>query len=163
IVLHALTSGFNVQDPTTAPVTFFTFFNDAKVPVSYVGLFAAPFVPSKDYEAVKQHPVVRDSFLKKGEIDIVITSPGQHNDPCILPNGVLVGLSPEEASKLEKAGWVGDIQWQPYSADKVLQVKTRMRILRIFEFDEFIDMARNPDKRVLLVLGPCRKCGMVRG
>ena len=76
LVVHALSSGgFSADEPQKAPVTYFSYFEDALVNVDYVALFSETFVRSDDdYERVKKNPGVFRSFERSKEIDIVVTS-----------------------------------------------------------------------------------------
>ena len=46
--LHALTSGFDVNKPQTAPVMFFGFFDQLPANIKYVGLFAQAVVKQQE-------------------------------------------------------------------------------------------------------------------
>ena len=74
LVLHALSSGFDITDPLRAPVAFFGSFQNLSMKVDYFGLFVSAAVPWNMYEDVKTQPGVRESFEHAPEVDIVVTS-----------------------------------------------------------------------------------------
>ena len=74
VVLHALTSGFHVDNPHTSPVAFFGLFQELQEQIGYVGLFAPSVVKTSDYSKAKTQPGVKEGFDRKKEIDVVITS-----------------------------------------------------------------------------------------
>ena len=74
--LHALSSGFDVTRPQTAPVSFFGYFGNLGMKIDYVGLFASAVAETKDYKRILQQHGVRDSFFMKDELDLVVTSLG---------------------------------------------------------------------------------------
>jgi DNA-binding transcriptional regulator LsrR (DeoR family) len=64
--------------------------------------------------------------------------------------------------KMYKAGWVGDVQFRPYSAEGPLPENVcPVRAVTLFELDELVRIAkdRTNGKYVVLVAGPCGECG----
>jgi DNA-binding transcriptional regulator LsrR (DeoR family) len=162
LVLHALSSSFDVTDPLRTPVAFFERFEDVGVKVAYVGLFAAAAVSWKDYDAVKRLPGVKESFERAREIDIVVTSlaSATHEHGTLnrfLRLGPATGLN-----DLRKRGWVGDVQYLPYSEHAPITVRSGIRAVTLFELSELVAMARTPGKYVVLVAPPCGKCGELK-
>lgn len=175
LTVHALSSaGLSLEDPDTAPVTFFRFFDDALVDVKFVGLFTEAVVRCEHYRQVVEGPSVRASFDKKHDIDVVITSfnsafrpdaTGQPEDHhCgILKNYLDAWDKHDESRKaLKAAGWAGHVQFLPYSDDGPIHQEAGIRAVVLFELDELAEMARTPGKYVVLMGGPCRECGVVR-
>jgi len=63
---------------------------------------------------------------------------------------------------LRQAGWVGDVQFLPYSQAGPIEQQAGIRTVALFELDELAQMARREDKYVVLLAGPCRECHMTR-
>ena len=162
LALHALTSGFDVFHPTTAPVAFFSYFSEAGVQIKPVGLFSEAVVRWEHYEEIKKLRGVREGFEQAKDIDIVVTSLGSQADPHSLL-GSFMEMAPARGRRnLEKAGWVGDVMWRPYSATKPITVNTGVRAVTIFELDDLVKMAQAPGKHVVLIAAPCGFCGKLK-
>ncbi len=165
LTLHALSSGFSVHMPQTAPVSFFSFFHDAKPHIEYVGLFAQAIVTSEEYERVKQAPGVSESFEAAAEIDLVITSLASaqdgHGDLSHFMKVVADEKNYATATKLEElraAGWRGDVQFRPYAASGPILMDTGVRALTVFELSDLVRLGAADNKEVILVAGPCGVC-----
>ena len=162
--LHALSSGFDVTRPQTAPVSFFGYFGNLGMKIDYVGLFASAVAETKDYKKIMQQHGVRDSFFMKDELDLVVTSLGsashsQGDFSKFMAYGRKGGVR-----ALEKAGWIGDVQYRPYSARGPILVDAGIRAVTLLELDDLRRMASDscPDKHVVVVVGPCAICGHPR-
>lgn len=168
LVLHAIsTGGFLPHEPHKAPSTYFTYFDPSLHQVKFVALFSATVVDNDDYENLKANPGVRFSFEQKGDIDIIVTSLAAADHE----HGLLVQylthlvdqklMPPDLLETMRAAGWVGDVQFQPYSVDGPLPDVCPVRAVTLFELDELVELARDPDngKYVVLVAGPCGECG----
>ena len=161
VVLHALTSGFHVDNPQTAPVAFFGLFRELHDQIGYVGLFGPSVVKGAEYRRTKTQPGVKEAFDRKDDIDVVITSLASHKDA----DGDLNRFLRDDArgqQLLEKHGWVGDVQYRPYSASGPIQQQMPTRAVTLFELGELVKLAQQKDKRVILAAGPCGKCGRTR-
>lgn len=175
LTVHALSSaGLSLDDPDTAPVTFFRFFDDALGEVSFVGLFTEAVVRCEHYQQVIEGPSVRASFDKKQDIDIVVTTfnsafrPGldgrDEDHHCGILGNYLDAWDKrgETREALKEAGWVGHVQFLPYSRSGPIDQQAGIRAVVLFGLDELVAMAKTPGKYVVLMAGPCRECGMVR-
>ncbi len=159
LTIHAISSGFDIADPLSAPTSFFSYFTDLNHDIEFVGFYSAAVVPWSDYEQTKSHPVTRDSFAQKDEIDILVTSFAQADDEHGMLNEFLK-MHHGETDALEAAGHVGDVSWQPYSATGSLaHIDTGIRAMTLFELDDLVRMASTTGKHVVLVAGPCVRCG----
>ena len=161
VVLHALTSGFHVDNPQTAPVAFFGLFRELHDHIDYVGLFGPSVVKGAEYKKTKTQPGVKEGFDRKRDIDVVITSLASHEDA----DGDLNRFLRNDARGqrvLERHGWVGDVQYRPYSATGPIQQQTPTRAVTLFELPELVKLAQQKDKHVILAAGPCGKCGRTR-
>ncbi|MCL2742269.1 MAG: hypothetical protein FWE67_00285 [Planctomycetaceae bacterium] len=167
LVLHAISSGgFLPNEPHKAPSTYFTNFDPSLTSIKYVALFSSTVVNQEDYDNLRKNPGVRYSFEKKNEIDIVVTSlaDAHHKHGLLaqyLTHLVEQGyLAKDLLNKMYDAGWVGDVQFCPYSEKGPLTDICPVRAVTLFELDEFVKMAKEPnDKYVVLVAGPCGECG----
>lgn len=168
LTIHALTSGFRVEDPGTAPVTFFHLFDPQRLDVRYVGLFSEAVVESANYEVVKNAIGVRESFRLRDEIDIVITSLASREDPHGMLNQLLDSyraLNPEAHRRmiemLDEQRWCGDVQYLSYSPKGPINQLQGIRAVTLFEIPDLVEMV-NRGRRVVLLSGPCGKCGRSR-
>ena len=155
LVIHALTSGFSVTQPHTAPVSFFGFFEAVPTEISYVGLFASPCVETRDYQSTRQATGVKESFDAADQIDIVLTALGSpshgHGDFYrFMQSG-----SPQGFRALVRAGWIGDVQYRPYAVAGPLVLDTKVRAVTLFELEDLVRLARTPERHVVLIAGPC--------
>jgi DNA-binding transcriptional regulator LsrR (DeoR family) len=157
LVIHALSSGFSVDRPETAPLAYFAYFSGLNPPVQFVGLFASAVVQSGRYNSTKKLDGVHESFERAREIDIVVTSLAQWDDP----HGQLNSFQAKNTkgqTKLENANCVGDIQWRPYSDTGPINVNTGIRAVTLFELPDLKDLAETPGKYVTVVCGRCSVC-----
>lgn len=162
LAFHALTSGFHVTEPHTAPVSFFGFFEAVPTETSYVGLFAPAFASTREWPQMRTRVGVKESFEKAGEIDIVLTSLGSpshgHGDFYdFMRMGSQRGLE-----ALRRGGWIGDVQYRPYSAQGPILIDAQVRAVTLFEIEDLVRLAARPDKHVVLVAGPCSVCRETR-
>ena len=161
LTLHALSSGFQVKRPHTAPVSFFGLFDTVPTEIEYVGLFAPAVVPTDIYPKVLRYQGVAEAFAVADEIDIMITSLGSashdHGDFFTFMLGSKRGFG-----ALKDQGWVGDVQYRPYSPRGPIEIDAQIRAVALFELSELVAHSRRPDKHVVLVAGPCPSCGRTR-
>jgi hypothetical protein len=167
LVLHAISSGgFLPDDPNKAPTAHFTYFDPAVTNVKFVALYSSTVVASNDYEDLKRNPGVRASFERKDDIDIIVTSlADSHHEHGLLAQylNYLIEqgfIQADALEKMYKAGWVGDVQFRPYSAKGPLPDVCPVRAVTLFELEELVRIAKEPNgKYVVLVAGPCGECG----
>jgi DNA-binding transcriptional regulator LsrR (DeoR family) len=169
LVLHALTAGgFLVDQPTEAPVTYFSYFHDVLNEPEYVGLFSATVVPSGQYDQVIASPGVRESFSRAEEIDVIITSFASADDPYGLLKKYLEHLvekgemDKKALEAMQALGWVGDVQFRPYTAEGPMADGCPVRAVTLFEPSALVQRVQQPDKYVVLLAGPCHECGRTK-
>jgi len=172
IVLHAISSGgFLPNEPYKSPSTYFSYFDPALMDVKFIALFSATVVSNSDYESQKTNPAIRYSFEKRDEIDIMVTSLASADHEHGLLGRYLTHLvdqrlmSRNVLTKMYEAGWVGDVQFRPYSADGPLPENVcPVRAVTLFELDELVRIAKDRanGKYVVLVAGPCGECGATK-
>lgn len=161
LVLHALSSAVDTQDPMRSPVAFFTFFQDV-ARVKFIGLFSPSGAEVKNYEEIKNLPGVQEPFAQRGSIDIVVTSLADpyHTDGSLYR---FLKMGPAEALEdLRKAGVVGEVQAMPYSEQGPVAMRSGYRAVTLFEIPELVALAKGPGKYVLLVAAPCGRCGELK-
>ena len=169
IVLHAISSGgFLPNEPHKSPSTYFSYFDPTLINVKFIALFSATVVSSSDYENQKANPAIRYSFSKRDEIDIIVTSlaSAEHEHGLLgryLTHLIEQGLlSQNVLGEMLAAGWIGDVQFRPYSVNGPLPEDVcPVRAVTLFELDELVNIAkdRSNGKYVVLVAGPCGECG----
>jgi hypothetical protein len=162
IGLHATSSGFAVDLTQTAPVTFFGFFEGVTRDITEVGMFGPPYVEDADWEATTTRMGVAESVRGSSKIDIVVTSLAAAHDPH---SGLrseakkIKGANLEK--KLDRRGWVGDVQHLPYSdAGPILDLGHRP--VTLFDLAGLATIACHPKKHVVLVSPPCPACQRTR-
>ena len=169
LVLHALSAGgFLIDKPRDVPITYFGYFDGALPEVESVALFSETVVSRDEYERVRTNPSVRMSLERAAEIDIVITSLASAKDEhgmlgqyleALLKEG---GLEPDAVRRMREAGWVGDVQFRPYSAEGPIVEDCPVRAVTLFELSDLVERARTDDKYVVLLAGPCGECGRLK-
>jgi len=161
LAIHALTSGFSM-DSMPAPVMFFRFFDTSKTSktvIRDVPLFSAPTVQCGRFDELKTQPVVREAFAQAVDIDIVVTSLAAAGDEHGLLNQFLVNQGAHVINRLRKLGWVGDVQFRPYSSTGPIKLADDMiRAVTLFELEDLVRLAGTENKYVILVAGPCNEC-----
>ena len=169
LVLHAIsTGGFFIAEPHKAPITYFSYFDDIRSKVEYVALFSETVVRTSEYEKVRTNPGLRRCFERRNEIDIIVTSLANADHEHGLLGQYLAWLIQEGLlgsdvlDKMNEAGWVGDVQFRPYSKEGKLDEVCPVRAVALFELEDLVEMAKLPDKYVILVGGPCGECGKLK-
>ncbi len=166
LVLHAISSGgFLVDEPHKAPTTYFTYFDSSLISIKYVALFSETVVSSDDYEKLKKNPGIMIPYEQRDEIDIIVTSLAAANHE----HGLLVRylnylvsqgfLEQSLLDQMYEVGWIGDVQFCPYSPEGPLQNVSPVRAVTLFELEELVGLTKRNDKHVVLVAGPCGECG----
>jgi hypothetical protein len=165
VVLHALSSGFNVTEPATAPVAFFNFFHG--IPgVTYRGLFAPAYVVPTDWDTTRGQFGVRESFAEKDSIQVIITALASRVDDHGELNRFME-LNPQEGKETrrildDEEGRVGDVMYRPFSATAPITRHVGIRAVTLFELDDLRSAAQDERKAVILVAGPCGSPGCRR-
>ncbi len=169
LVLHALSAGgFLIDKPHKAPIAYFSYFDDALPEVESVALFSETVVSKDEYERVRNNPGVRRSLQRAEEIDIVVTSLASANDrhgmlgqylEVMISEGGLDRLAVEE---MRAAGWIGDVQFLPYSQEGPIIDRCPVRAVTLFDLADLADFAQAGDKHVVLLAGPCGECGRLK-
>ena len=157
IVFHAMVAGFNLENPTSDPNAFFSYFDAETMPVAtrFVGLPTLSLLSTKETKAFSGVKLIQKALKRKHELDIIVTSAGGHWQE---EHSGLSRAYSELASKLNTEDWIGDMMWQPLAKHgpvDIAHIEPRaLTLLTLRELAGFV--AR--EKKVLLILGPCRQC-----
>ncbi len=161
INLHAISAGCPTELPEYASTSFFNLFPRNLVSRRY-GLFAETMVPSKDYKKIIERAWLADAFQKRDEISIVATSMGDMYDAHDLYTAFLM-QSDNNIKKLQKQGWVGNVQYRPYTkTGPVPPEHEPWRSVTLYELPDFVSIARTKNKHVVLIARQCSRCGRSR-
>ena len=164
ICLHALVSGFNPHDPTTDPNAFFTYFvrrPGLPIEVEFVGLHAPALVKTEDFMNLKNMIGIREAYSLRDEIDIFVTAGAEWEDDHSLFK-TCMKRSEYSFQKLQNAGCLGDILWQPLGEHCPIEVSTDIRAMTLVELTELPDYIAQ-GKEVMLLLGSCGGCDRPKG
>jgi DNA-binding transcriptional regulator LsrR (DeoR family) len=162
INLHAISAGCPTNYPEYASTSFFNLFPRNLVSERY-GLFAETMVPTKDYDNIIKRAWLADAFEKRDDISIVVTSMGDMDDPDDLFAAFLEKADYEDREKLREQGWVGNVQYRPYtSTGPVPTDQEPWRSVTLFELADFVSIARTKNKHVVLIARQCARCGRSR-
>ncbi len=63
---------------------------------------------------------------------------------------------------MEALGWVGDVQFRPYTAQGPMEDGCPVRAVTLFEPSALVARVQQPDKYVVLLAGPCHECGRTK-
>jgi DNA-binding transcriptional regulator LsrR (DeoR family) len=159
IVFHALVAGFDVNDPTTDPNAFFTYFvSDPAMPfeTSFVALHSPAMVEARFEPKLRELPAIKEAYDRASEIDIIVTSTSCWTDEHSMLRHYM-DVAGESVAKLENEGCLGDILWQPFGSAGPFELNTRIRAMTIMNLSELSKLVA-AGKHVLLVAGPCASC-----
>ncbi|MGE3174952.1 MAG: hypothetical protein AB7O97_20155 [Planctomycetota bacterium] len=127
-----------------------------------VDFTSVPLVRTDSYDGYIQEPLMRRAFERRGEIDIVVSSIAHCRDEHGHLRGYLQQHDPAAMVVLQRMGWVGELQLNPFSKDGPLEVSGGLRAVTLFGLDEYVAMARRPDKHVVLLCAPCGQCNATK-
>ncbi len=169
LVLHALSAGgFQPHEPQRSPVMYFNYFDDVLPHVEYVALFSPTIVPDSDYDRIQKSPGVKTAFDRAGEIDVIITSFAWAEDEHgmlrqYLEHLIRAGqLDPEAVEAMRDAGWIGDVQFQPYAPYGPMEKSCPVRAVTLFGLSDLVRIANTDGKHVVLLARPCGECGKLK-
>lgn len=167
LTLHALSPGFDVLNPRTAPVSSFGYFHGIDTDIKYVGLFAQCAVPANNYDALKSAPGIAESFSRAKDIDIVITSCAGAADEHGELNHFMQMSShddgDETAKALREVGWLGDVTYRPFNEFGPIELEQGIRSVTLFELENLVERIHDDEnKHVVLVAAPCGLCGKTK-
>jgi DNA-binding transcriptional regulator LsrR (DeoR family) len=163
----ALSQGFVPSQPGTAPTTFLPQFDVLRdrFEIRYVGLFAEPMMRTERYQdTIDEHPIVKECFQAKNDLDIVVSSCASSSDPHALLRVFLDINNPdmkEDLQTLRTEDWQGDVMFRPFS-HKPIDVETHYRAVTLFDLEDLVAWRKKPGKHAIFVVGPCAQCGRLK-
>lgn len=158
LVLHAISPPASIIDPMDNPVSAFGCLREVVPSIEYVSLAVGPIVNAKDYRTMINSKIVKPSFDRAGEIDIVISSLADADDAHGALRGYLDRLSATQMLALDKQGWVGDLQLRPYANHGPIPITTGIRPVMLFELKELVKFAKQKNHYVVLLASKCSNC-----
>jgi len=159
--LVAISAGCPANAPEYASISFFNLFPKHLVE-STVGLFAETLVPLKAFPQIKQQTGVKEAFAARDTIDVVVTSMGDVQDAHDLLC-MFLEQSGQDLRRLQAGGWVGNVQYRPYTAKGPVKEKpTDLRAVTLFELEDLARVAVQKNKHVILIARQCGICGRTR-
>jgi hypothetical protein len=148
LVIYTLSAGgFLPSEPHKSPVSYFSYFDGLPCPLEYVALFSETVVSSQHFDWVRKNPSVRRVMERARELDIVVTSLASAEDEHGLLRRYLQWLVDSEdlpAEKLQEmkdAGWVGDVQFRPYSENGPMDDLCGVRAVTLLEIEDMVRWA----------------------
>ena len=160
--LHALTA--TIQNPMISPVTFFRLFDEHK-PIEYVDLPTAATVECSGYQDLqKQDDNIRRAFALRDEIELVVSSLGAADDE----HGTIrqyLDSNKYGPSSISHRDIVGDLQYLPYHATGPIRLTPDIpgrRAVTLFDWENFEQYNRRPERFFVISAGPCRMCGSTK-
>ena len=159
--LVAISAGCPANVPEYASISFFNLFPPHVVD-SKVGLFAETLVPLAAFEAIKERAGVSEAFAARESIDLIVTSMGDVRDKHDLLS-MFLRQSAEHEGRLQAGGWVGTVQYRPYTLKGPVQEKPNdLRAVTLFELDDLVRIAGQKNKHVILIARQCGMCERTR-
>ena len=159
--LVAISAGCPANVPEYASISFFNLFPPHLVE-SKVGLFAETLVPQKAFRDIQQRAGVKEAFAARESIDIVVTSMGDVQDVDDLLS-MFLQQSGEDLGRLRAGGWVGNVQYRPYSLRGPVKEKPgELRAVTLFELEDLVRIAGQKNKQVILMARQCGICARTR-
>lgn len=164
LTLHAISpGGYYLEEPQKDTSTYFANFTKQSLDVKVVGLFSTPIVNGTSLDSLIANPSFLESYKKRDEIDVLVTSLASADDDHGLLKQFFVYLRDSKMLEedviqtLKNKGWVGDILFQPYSQKEAIGPDT-VTPVALFTLPELVRFAQKPNKYVVLTGGPCGEC-----
>ena len=159
--LVAITAGCPATLLENAPISFLNLFPEHLVQRK-LGLFAETLVRVGAFKGLAGHTGVKEAFAAKADIDLVVTAMGDFNDPDDLLS-IFLEDSGQDLEALRRRGWVGNVQYRPFTAKGPAPEKPRdLRAVTVFDLQDLVKMAGKRDKEVILMARQCALCGRTR-
>jgi DNA-binding transcriptional regulator LsrR (DeoR family) len=165
IVFHAMVMGHDLADSSTDSNAFFAYFTNRpvlQVRARFMGLHAPAIVDRSEYELLRdKNAEVRRSMAAADQLHIIVTSGTDWDDEH---SALKDCMKSDQASldRLIKAGTVGDILWRPIAEGRPPRDPEGIRAMTLLELEE-LPMMIEKGTKILLMLGPCGKCGRTKG
>jgi DNA-binding transcriptional regulator LsrR (DeoR family) len=161
LLLVAITAGCPATMLENAPISFLNLFPEHLVERK-LGLFAETLVRVGAFKDLAGHTGVKEAFAAKDSIDVVVTAMGDFHDPHDLLS-VFLKDSGQNLRALRKRGWVGNVQYRPFTADGPARESPRdLRAVTVFDLKDLVKLAEKRTKEVILMARQCAICGRTR-
>jgi hypothetical protein len=165
IVFHSLVSGFELENPWTDPNAFFIYFRDQDIQVEtrFVAIHAPSIVKPSQRKELLKLPDIEIAYGKRDEIDILVSSAGELNDPHNMLSRYYGKAAQPTIKILRDAKCVGDIFWLPLAERGPIPLddRHRFRSMTLLEISELPEMI-SKGKKVLIAIGPCGQCPLAK-
>jgi len=126
----------------------------------------AAWVPADAYKKTREEIASHRAFQQREAIDIIVVAPAPAQPHSVLCDFIRNDLPPSVGEvtrdELSAGAYVADVMCQPFSESGPLCLNRGMRALTLFELDELVAFAAQPNKDVVLLGGPCSSCGGTR-
>ena len=127
-----------------------------------MGLFAETLVPAQVVRGDQATGGVKEAFAARESIDLVVTSMGDVQDDDDLLS-MFLRQSDQDLGRLRASGWIGNVQYRPYSATGPVKEKPGdLRAVTLFELEDLARIAGQKNKHVILIARQCGICGRTR-
>ncbi|MFO0907512.1 MAG: hypothetical protein U0794_03990 [Isosphaeraceae bacterium] len=159
--LTAIAAGCPALEPQSAPASHFAFYPPSAV-TQRIGFFAKSVMSQEEFNSprFREKTGILEPHAEKNNIQIVVTSMGDFNDAHDLMAQFLIksGFRPSE----HLPGCLGSVQYRPYTADGPFREPEPVpRAATLFELDEFVELARQDERHVILISRMCGLCSKV--
>jgi DNA-binding transcriptional regulator LsrR (DeoR family) len=162
LLLVAITAGCPATMLENAPISFLNLFPEHLVQRRKFGLFAETLVRVGAFKGLAGHTGVKEAFAAKKAIDLVVTAMGDFHDPHDLLCMFLKD-SGQDLAALRKRGWVGNVQYRPFTANGPAHERPRdWRAVTVFELEDLVKLAEKRSKEVILMARQCGMCDRTR-
>ena len=155
--LVTISSACPATCPEYSSTAFLNLFPSSAV-AERIGLFAEPIVTADAFKSLKTRPGAKDAFAAKSQIDVVVTSMGDRDDPHDLLR-TLMDQAGENVRAMERRKVIGNVMYRPYSEDgPILERGREQRAVTLFELEDFVTMSAARQKHVILIARACGIC-----
>ena len=161
VTCHALVPGFDDENPGTDPTSFFVYMADQQPKAIHFVLFHAPSILPPDLcETFLNLPTTSNAREGARKLDLIVTSAADFEDPDSQLRKYYAKYSPTTLKDLEDQGCKGDVLWSPIGEQGPMAT-LEYQAVALVKLEEFpVRIAEG--KRILMVLGPCARCGRTR-
>jgi hypothetical protein len=171
LVFHAMVAGFDEDDFQVDPNSFIHCLVDGgqRIKIRFLRLPMPGIVTREEYLQLREMPSIRRTLQRASEIQIIVTSGSLLDDNTSTLRTFFNSLAASDpACRVDElfecyrdAGVIGDLLWQPLTADGVADLDLPYRVatlMSLHDVQEFL--RRSPSNRVLAVLGRSTMTGM---
>ena len=171
LVFHAMVAGFDEDDFQVDPNSFINCLVDGgqRIKIRFLRLPMPGIVTREEYQQLREMPSIRRTLQRASEIQIIVTSGSLLDDNTSTLRTFFNSLAASDPAcrvdelfeRYRDAGVIGDLLWQPLTADGIADLDLPYRVatlMSLHDVQEFL--RRSPSNRVLAVLGRSTLTGM---